>query len=214
VRRRCGVMCHLECQAHVPDSCGVDPAKALTMRTLFHKSDMTENDVFHGLLDSFTSPQLLEAGRVVIAHCVSTKGAKASGEFAQLNVRWPLAQREYAAWLESKSLEGTDFQLGNFQLVEVEVDIWIANVLAHDGQRVQPKVLRQALWDLMLYALKADAIVHMARRGWLEDPAALEQLLNELPALRVWLHSARQTSVSSLANTKQRGSRFLSKLRG
>ncbi len=212
--KKCGVMCHLECQSIVPDSCGVDAAKAMTMRTLYSKSDASESDIFQGLLDAFTSPQHLEAGRIIIAHAVSTKGAKAAGEFAQISARWPLAKREFSAWEESKSLEKHDFHLGNFQLVEVELDIWVANVLVHDGQKVQPKALRFALWNLMLHAIKTDALVHMARRGWGVDDAALEQMLNELPALRVWLHSARQTSVSSLAGGKQRGSRFLSKLRG
>lgn len=61
----------------------------------------------------------------------------------------------------------------------------------------QPRALRAALLDLMLHAIKSESIVHMSKHGWLADANELVQLINELPALRVWIHDTRPTSVSS-----------------
>jgi hypothetical protein len=72
---------------------------------------------------STVAPDRLKPGMVIIAHPVSTKGAKACGEFALLDQKWyvyqldmksvvyniacacrPLAKREYLSWHSAREL--------------------------------------------------------------------------------------------------------------
>eukprot|EP00019_Armaparvus_languidus_P001023 CAMPEP_0168604288 /NCGR_PEP_ID=MMETSP0420-20121227/15214_1 /TAXON_ID=498008 /ORGANISM="Pessonella sp." /LENGTH=273 /DNA_ID=CAMNT_0008643389 /DNA_START=697 /DNA_END=1514 /DNA_ORIENTATION=- len=187
----CGLRCHAECVEHVPDSCGVDARDLLTQRELRTKHDIKENDLFLGVPSAFTAPDKSKPGRVIIAHPVSTKGAKQCGEFALIDQKWPLAKSEYNEWFSHRERPVTQFNLGAFQLVEVDEDIWIANVLVHDGTRVQLRALKRALHDLMLHAIKTDSVVHLSKSGWLAENEAFVALVNELPALMCWMHESR-----------------------
>ncbi|WP_424892208.1 macro domain-containing protein [Streptomyces sp. XH2] len=112
-----------------------------------------------------------EPGSKIIAHVVNDAGRWGAGFVAALSSRWPQPQAAYRQWYRDRATN--DFGLGAIQLVEVEDDLWVANLVGQHGIRsrttteapVRYDAIDQALASLSEQARALSASVHMPRIG-------------------------------------------------
>ena len=87
-----------------------------------------------------------------------------------LSKRQPITRREYLA--QSQGKDPSPFKLGEVQYVQVENDIWVANMIGQHGVRrfrkkppVRYEAIRQGLQKVANKAEELDATIHMPRIG-------------------------------------------------
>lgn len=106
-------------------------------------------------------------GNKVIGHVCNDRGGWGRGFVLTVLRRWPEPERDYRSWSRTSS-----FTLGAVQLVQVQPDIWVANMVAQHGYRTSsnPVPLRYDALDTCLttladHAVELDASVHLPRIG-------------------------------------------------
>ena len=109
------------------------------------------------------------AGPRVVVHVCNDVGGWGAGFVLAVSRRWKAPEREYRAWF--KASDGT-FQLGAVQFVEVEPDMWVANLIGQHGIRptkagppVRYDAIRAGLREVADFAARHEASVHMPRIG-------------------------------------------------
>jgi len=109
-------------------------------------------------------------GAKIVCHVCNDVGGWGKGFVLALSKRWPGPEAQYRDWY--KSGESGGFRLGAIQLVEVESDLWVANMVAQHGTRPSGSVppLRYDALQVCLTALadgarSRQASVHMPRIG-------------------------------------------------
>ncbi|WP_030290906.1 macro domain-containing protein [Streptomyces katrae] len=115
-----------------------------------------------------TSPQA--KGPKIIAHVCNDIGGWGKGFVVALSKRWPEPEKAYRAWHRGRS--GNDFGLGAVRLVQVEPDVWVANMVGQRGIRtgsggppIRYDAVERCLAALAGHALEREASVHMPRIG-------------------------------------------------
>jgi O-acetyl-ADP-ribose deacetylase (regulator of RNase III) len=110
-----------------------------------------------------TSPQA--DGNKLIAHICNDQRRWGKGFVMALSSRWPEPERAYRAWKD-------DFGLGAVQFVQVEKDIWVANMVAQQGMTavkgippIRYEALEECLGKVGQKARELNAGVHMPRIG-------------------------------------------------
>jgi len=113
-----------------------------------------------------TQPQ--GTGAKIIAHIVNDRGGFGKGFVLAIEARWPEPKRYYKAWHSTKD----GFHLGAIQVIEVEPDLWVANMIAQRGYRsannptpLQYDALEKCLDALAVEAKKLGASIHMPKIG-------------------------------------------------
>ena len=128
-------------------------------------------------------------GAKIIVHVCNDIGGWGRGFVLALSAKWTQPEAEYRDWFH----RGTDppFELGQVQMVEVEPQLWVANMIGQRDVRTQDGVppvryeaIRQGLQHVADFALSANASVHMPRIGcglaggtWSEVEQAIEETL-------------------------------------
>jgi len=109
-------------------------------------------------------------GNKIIAHICNDRGGWGRGFVLAISRRWPLPEQDYREWHRRGPAEG--FELGAVRLVEVDGDLWVANMIAQAGTRpsaegppIRYPALREALASLAVEARTLEATVHMPRIG-------------------------------------------------
>lgn len=99
----------------------------------------------------------------ILAHVCNDVGRWGRGFVLAVSARWPEPERHFRSW----SLTG-QVQLGQIQLVQVERDMWVANMIGQSGVRgpgnarpVRYAAIDECLERLAAAALKHEASVHM-----------------------------------------------------
>lgn len=107
-------------------------------------------------------------GRKIIVHVCNDKGGWGAGFVLALSRRWKEPEREYRKWHRS----GDDFELGAAQFVQVEDEIWVANIIGQEGYRpvkgvppVRYEAIGTGLAATRDKARELNASVHMPRIG-------------------------------------------------
>ncbi len=109
-------------------------------------------------------------GNKIIVHICNDIGAWGKGFVVALSKKWKAPEKEYKAWAKS----GEEFQLGEVQFVQVESDIWVANMIGQKdikrkGEQSIPPIrydaVEQALSKVSTFAKQHQATVHMPRIG-------------------------------------------------
>jgi O-acetyl-ADP-ribose deacetylase (regulator of RNase III) len=107
-------------------------------------------------------------GNRVIAHICNDQGAWGKGFVLALSRRWKQPADAFRAWFKGKG----GFELGEVQFVQVEADVWVANMIAQHGLRPQNGVppirydaVRACLEKVASKAKELEATVHMPRIG-------------------------------------------------
>lgn len=109
-------------------------------------------------------------GSKIIAHICNDIGGWGAGFVLALSARWSQPESLYYVWFGDRA--SNDFDLGAVQLVQVEIDLWVANLIGQrdvvagpDGPPVRYDAIEQALDRLAATALAMEASVHMPRIG-------------------------------------------------
>lgn len=115
-----------------------------------------------------TSPQT--ENTAIIAHICNDIGAWGAGFVLAITKRWPQPEACYRGWHAGEY--EPPFELGEVQLVQVESDLWVANMIGQrgllgDGNTIPLKydAVGTALENLANMAVDLDAEVHMPRIG-------------------------------------------------
>ena len=110
-------------------------------------------------------------GPKVIAHICNDVGGWGKGFVLAISNRWREPERQYRLWFVNR--ESNDFALGSVQFVEVDPNIWIANMIAqHKIKRgsdgvppIRYDAVKSCLGLLSQFAADHNATIHMPRIG-------------------------------------------------
>lgn len=109
------------------------------------------------------------SGNKIIVHVCNDIGGWGRGFVMALSARWKGPEQEYRNWFASKE----NFALGQVQLVQVEPDIWVANMIGQRDTRagadgtppVRYEAIAGCLQKVAAFAKENNASVHMPRIG-------------------------------------------------
>jgi len=109
-------------------------------------------------------------GQKIIVHVCNDIGGWGAGFVLALSARWPEPEAAYRHWYQNR--DANDFELGAMQLVQVEDDIWVANVIGQrdvvaigDDPPVRYGAIEAGLTQLADEAYAMDASIAMPRIG-------------------------------------------------
>lgn len=109
-------------------------------------------------------------GARVIVHVCNDVGGWGQGFVMALSANWSEPEHEYRRW--SKRRSNPPFKLGHVQFVEVEKQMWVANLIGQHDIRgragrvpVRYEAIREGLERVADFALEHSATVHMPRIG-------------------------------------------------
>ncbi|MBO9731468.1 MAG: Appr-1-p processing protein [Chitinophaga sp.] len=127
---------------------------------------MNDNSIIY-LKGDATRPAI--NGNKIIAHICNDIGRWGKGFVLAVSKRWTTPEKEYKAWFKSQQ----NFALGQTQFVQVEPDIWIANIIGQhkiikDEQGNPPiryDAVRAGLQKVAAFAIEINATIHMPRIG-------------------------------------------------
>jgi O-acetyl-ADP-ribose deacetylase (regulator of RNase III) len=115
-----------------------------------------------------TSP--VGEGPRIIVHVCNDVGGWGAGFVLAISRRWPEPESAYRGW--HRDGEPLAFELGQVQFVEVEQDLWVANLIGQRGLRreggkppVRYEAIRAGLAAVREFARQHGASVHMPRIG-------------------------------------------------
>jgi O-acetyl-ADP-ribose deacetylase (regulator of RNase III) len=115
-----------------------------------------------------TAPQ--GNGIKIVAHICNDLGVWGKGFVLALSQRWIDPEQAFKRWYRER--ETNDFAIGAIQLIQMEVDIWVANMVAQHGIRtangvppIRYESLNGCLEKLASKATELNASVHMPRIG-------------------------------------------------
>ncbi|MFP4552193.1 MAG: macro domain-containing protein [Spirochaetales bacterium] len=107
-------------------------------------------------------------GPKVIAHVCNDVGKWGRGFVVALSKRWDEPEAQFRAWYRS----GEEFALGKVQFVQVEDELWVANMVGQRDVKAQGGVppiryeaVAEALGRVAEFARDRGASVHMPRIG-------------------------------------------------
>ncbi len=106
----------------------------------------------------------------MIVHVCNDVGGWGAGFVLAISRRWPEPEQQFREW--SKGGGEVPYALGQVQFVQVEPDLWVANLVGQHGLRRQggrPPIryaaIREGLAKVAERALELDLSVHMPRIG-------------------------------------------------
>jgi O-acetyl-ADP-ribose deacetylase (regulator of RNase III) len=109
-------------------------------------------------------------GRKIIAHVCNDIGAWGKGFVRAVTRRWPEPEEDYRQWHRDRA--DNDFGLGAVRLVQVQPDVWVANMIGQHGIKrgaagapIRYDAVAQCLASLADHAVRLEASVHMPRIG-------------------------------------------------
>jgi O-acetyl-ADP-ribose deacetylase (regulator of RNase III) len=115
-----------------------------------------------------TQPQ--GEGPKIICHVCNDVGAWEAGFVLAISRRWKQPEEQYRVWYARRDTNDSD--LGAVQFLQVEPELWVANMVAQTGLRVRksgPPVRYEALavclGHVATRAIELGASVHMPRIG-------------------------------------------------
>ena len=108
-------------------------------------------------------------GNKIIVHVCNDIGGWGKGFVLAISKRWREPEQEYRAWYKSQD----GFELGKVQFVQVEEDIWVANLIGQHKIRrdkngnppIRYSAIQAGMREVYRFAEKLGASVHMPRIG-------------------------------------------------
>lgn len=108
-------------------------------------------------------------GNKIIVHVCNDTGGWGKGFVLALSNKWQKPEEDYRAWFKSR----VNFELGQVQFVQVEQDVWVANLIGQHrtmpNQEGLPPIryeaILQGLQTVADFTAKNKATVHMPRIG-------------------------------------------------
>ena len=123
--------------------------------------------LIHFICGDATQP--IGTGNKILVHICNDVGGWGKGFVLALSRRWKEPEQQYRLWYQSQE----NFQLGEVQFVQVEPDLWVANMIGqrhiiYDEQGNPPiryEAVAAALATVGAKAVELHATVHMPRIG-------------------------------------------------
>lgn len=159
-------------------------------------------------------------GPKIIAHVCNDAGGWGKGFDVAVSRRWPQPEQRYRAC--HRGTESEPFALGQVQFVQVEDEIWVANLIGQHGMGfrdglppIRYDAIREGLCCVAANAKELGASVHMPRIGcglaggkWEEVERIVEEELIA-PGIAVTVYDlpqnrARQTNVGRIVGLSNR----------
>lgn len=114
-----------------------------------------------------TSPQTSE--NKIIVHVCNDIGGWGKGFVMAISKRWKEPEKQYRGWFKSKE----DFELGKVQFVQVEEDLWVANLIGqhkinkdeNGSAPIRYNAIEEGLKVVSDFAKTNNGSVHMPRIG-------------------------------------------------
>lgn len=108
-------------------------------------------------------------GNKIIVHVCNDIGAWGKGFVVAISKRWKQPEQQYREWYKTKD----GFSLGQVQFVQVEKDLWVANLIGqhkinkdnNGNPPIRYKAILQGLEKVAQFANEKEATVHMPRIG-------------------------------------------------
>ncbi len=108
-------------------------------------------------------------GNKIIVHICNDIGGWGKGFVGAISKRWHAPEKQYRAWYASKDT----FALGEVQFVQVESDLWVANLIGQhkiyvdekDRPPIRYEAVAAGLEKVGHFAVDLQASVHMPRIG-------------------------------------------------
>ncbi len=109
------------------------------------------------------------SGTKIIVHICNDIGGWGRGFVLALSKKWKAPEQQYRQWYKADE----NFGLGEVQFVQVEDDIWVANLIGQHKVRkdekgnppIRYRAVEQGLGTIARKALELNATVHMPRIG-------------------------------------------------
>jgi O-acetyl-ADP-ribose deacetylase (regulator of RNase III) len=136
-----------------------------------------------------TSPQT--SGNKIIVHVCNDIGGWGKGFVMAISKRWKTPEKQYREWFKTKN----DFELGKVQFVQVEEDLWVANLIGqhkinkdeNGDAPIRYNAIEEGLEAVSDFAKTNNASIHMPRIGcglaggkWeMIEPIILKTLSNQ-----------------------------------
>jgi O-acetyl-ADP-ribose deacetylase (regulator of RNase III) len=109
-------------------------------------------------------------GPRIIVHVCNDVGGWGRGFVVALSRKWPEPERRYRVW--HRGNEPIPFALGQVQFVQVDQQLWVANLIGQHDIRshggvppVRYEAIREGLQRVATFAQAVGATVHMPRIG-------------------------------------------------
>lgn len=109
-------------------------------------------------------------GGKIICHVCNDIGGWGRGFVVAISKRWKEPEAAYRQWYKDR--EHNDFALGSVQLVQVEPDIWVANLIGQHALKreggkppIRYEAIEAGLVRIAEEASRLSASVHMPRIG-------------------------------------------------
>jgi O-acetyl-ADP-ribose deacetylase (regulator of RNase III) len=106
----------------------------------------------------------------IICHICNDLGEWGRGFVLAISSRWEQPEKAYRAWHADR--DQNDFGLGAVQFVQVEPNIWVANMIAQHGTKsegdippIRYEAVAECLKKVAAKAAELSASVHMPRIG-------------------------------------------------
>ena len=114
-----------------------------------------------------TNPQT--NGNKIIVHVCNDIGGWGKGFVIAISKRWKQPEQQYREWFKTKD----NFDLGKVQFVQVEEEIWIANLIGqhkinkdeNGNAPIRYDSILLGLKEVRNFAIEKNATVHMPRIG-------------------------------------------------
>ena len=108
-------------------------------------------------------------GNKIIAHICNDVGGWGKGFVLAISKKWKEPAKQYKNWYKSQE----DFALGKVQFVQVEDDVWIANIIGQRDIRpnrdkeppIRYSAVEMGMLEIAKFAKETNASVHMPRIG-------------------------------------------------
>jgi O-acetyl-ADP-ribose deacetylase (regulator of RNase III) len=108
-------------------------------------------------------------GNKVIVHVCNDAGFWGKGFVLAVSRRWKEPEGAYKDWFKN----GQDFSLGKVQFVQVENDLWVANLIGqhkitksrNGPPPIRYEAVKEGLASVQMFAKNINASVHMPRIG-------------------------------------------------
>jgi len=114
-----------------------------------------------------TAPQ--SEDNKIIVHICNDIGGWGKGFVMAISKRWKKPENQYREWFKSKD----GFELGKVQFVQVEEDLWVANLIGqhkinkdeNGNAPIRYDAIEDGLKEVSLFAKENNASIHMPRIG-------------------------------------------------
>jgi O-acetyl-ADP-ribose deacetylase (regulator of RNase III) len=114
-----------------------------------------------------TAPQ--SEDNKIIVHICNDIGGWGKGFVMAISKRWKKPENQYREWFKSKD----DFELGKVQFVQVEEDLWVANLIGqhkinkdeNGNAPIRYDAIEDGLKEVAVFAKENNASIHMPRIG-------------------------------------------------